>query len=999
MRPDEMDAPASQGGRVKAAPSTTSEPDPSKQPAVAPDESAIEAFLASVSGLVVVCHLGRQGMKAFTLDASKPAERLKAARLATTYNCDGEQLYFALNPPKERMFKKPEKSETGLARFAHVEIDPHTFMKAMGSYAAARAYLHDEVARELTRGPNPPSCLWSSGNGISAMWRLSEPVEHSVVELLNRRLIERYGGDAGTHNVDRVLRLPGSVNHPTKKKIAKGYPNVARLAAVMHSNPDAAYSVEQLSKGLPEAQTAPVAEHETPETCTPAAALSPDEISELEARFDLDLQADVLLAARWHGRTKPPKDGSRSGMDFSLGAMLKARDYTYPEVRHLLSRWDLGAGREKEEARDERYFRRIWGRTNETGITADEVIADIEFEVAAVYSSPEQLPVEFWASRMWEARLDRVAQDRVLNRLVELGVGKKRAVNAAWNTAREKYAGEYRRRRAEQKVAIALGERKKQLWDPTDLRKMLTDTEHAMLERGNEELPLLHNGEGYVTLRVRAPAGFVAIDSNASDAPDTVLFSAYDKTSMHLRIEHSVRFFEYRDKDGPVAVPVPYALTDAMLHNPLPVTVRTTALAPHPIVLPDGRCVGDEGPLAESGLYLSFGVEPGYFKSPPSLAADPLAQAKEALGVIEHDLYGEFPFADRLDLVIAMSMTFALLARKLLDICPGYLWNASERGVGKTTGVRLNHIVATGHDLAVASLGRDGEEMDKFIMSILIEQLALVCFDNLEPDGTLRSTTLSKLTTAPTYTGRLLGFNKVATLPSNVLWTMTGNGIELDEDLAERILRIDLRAFKKKHFEHPDVLAHGRAIRASVISAVHTVQRNYILAGAPVLATPSRFPAWDRMARFPLLWATGTDVATKLDAAREASPERTLDTATVRLLRELFMEASFTATKVQSQLAEIRKNVLLFSHADETSESKATATDDKKNESAERNERAAWWRLYEVVAQRCPRGVESPGSLGRYLSKLRNRSYGNPPLVVRRVEGDEGVVYRVEDAK
>lgn len=68
-------------------------------------------------------------------------------------------------------------------------------------------------------GPLSPSILVESGGGIHAYWLLSEPVEdHEAIEELNKRLAQIVGGD-NTHNIDRVMRLPGTWN--SKRGVGK----------------------------------------------------------------------------------------------------------------------------------------------------------------------------------------------------------------------------------------------------------------------------------------------------------------------------------------------------------------------------------------------------------------------------------------------------------------------------------------------------------------------------------------------------------------------------------------------------------------------------------------------------------------------------------------------------------------------------------------------------------------------------------------------------------
>jgi len=50
----------------------------------------------------------------------------------------------------------------------------------------------------------------------------------------NRFMIQQFSGDVGTHNVDRIFRLPGTVNRPDAKKRARG--RVESPARLLHSS-------------------------------------------------------------------------------------------------------------------------------------------------------------------------------------------------------------------------------------------------------------------------------------------------------------------------------------------------------------------------------------------------------------------------------------------------------------------------------------------------------------------------------------------------------------------------------------------------------------------------------------------------------------------------------------------------------------------------------------------------------------------------------------------
>lgn len=63
------------------------------------------------------------------------------------------------------------------------------------------------------------------------------------------------------------------------------------------------------------------------------------------------------LRRRWGGDVTGLNDTSRSGLDFSLGTLLKASKFTASEMRALLIQNPYSAGREHQD--DERYFQRI----------------------------------------------------------------------------------------------------------------------------------------------------------------------------------------------------------------------------------------------------------------------------------------------------------------------------------------------------------------------------------------------------------------------------------------------------------------------------------------------------------------------------------------------------------------------------------------------------------------------------------------------------------------
>src|SRR5262249_10984883 len=96
-----------------------------------------------------------------------------------------------------------------------------------------------------------PTIVVSSGGGCQAFWRLAEPVQigggkaqWEELERYNQQLEEVFEGDH-CWNIDRIMRLPGTVNIPDAKKRAKG-----RVKAVAHvvSFTDATYRLSDFEQ-------------------------------------------------------------------------------------------------------------------------------------------------------------------------------------------------------------------------------------------------------------------------------------------------------------------------------------------------------------------------------------------------------------------------------------------------------------------------------------------------------------------------------------------------------------------------------------------------------------------------------------------------------------------------------------------------------------------------------------------------------------------------------
>ena len=139
-------------------------------------------------------------------------------------------LYFHVNPCLRPMLKKAQREDIASLDWLHVDIDP----RAGEDVEQERAL--NLLTDELPEGIPRPTCIIFSGGGYQAFWKLEEPQpidgqleKAEDLKRYNQQLEILFGGD-NCHNVDRIMRLPGTMNIPDAKKRKKGRTKVeARL--------------------------------------------------------------------------------------------------------------------------------------------------------------------------------------------------------------------------------------------------------------------------------------------------------------------------------------------------------------------------------------------------------------------------------------------------------------------------------------------------------------------------------------------------------------------------------------------------------------------------------------------------------------------------------------------------------------------------------------------------------------------------------------------------
>lgn len=149
-----------------------------------------------------------------------PQDKVEVVAWIEDKTSSGMNIYYSVNLPGWALDKKAEKADIRSVRAFHVDIDPLADEPVENCKARAISNLGNHEP--------PPSVVIDTGNGIQALWLLAEPIQLDgseeawrKAEAYNIALARNLGGDS-CHNIDRILRLPGTINFPNKKKIAKG---------------------------------------------------------------------------------------------------------------------------------------------------------------------------------------------------------------------------------------------------------------------------------------------------------------------------------------------------------------------------------------------------------------------------------------------------------------------------------------------------------------------------------------------------------------------------------------------------------------------------------------------------------------------------------------------------------------------------------------------------------------------------------------------------------
>jgi hypothetical protein len=217
--------------------------------------------------------------------------------------------------------------------------------------------------------------------------------------------------------------------------------------------------------------------------------------------------------------------------------------------------------------------------------------------------------------------------------------------------------------------------------------------------------------------------------------------------------------------------------------------------------------------------------------------------------------------------------------RQSLDLAPGYLVRGpsfSGAGTGKGLAVKALCIIGSGVRPAAFTSGHDADEFNKRLTAALTEARPAVFLDNFNAKE-LRSDILASALTEDPAMVRPMGHTKMVPLHTRTFIAITGNAVEIAEDMARRTIATNFDAQmedpESRNFA-PGFLDQVFAARTELLTDALTIWRwgrqTKLMPGKPL----GNYERWTQWCRDPLLALGARDPVDRIAEIKAADPRR-----------------------------------------------------------------------------------------------------------------------------
>lgn len=406
--------------------------------AVTPNNEAAIDFLKKVypEGPWVLTAI-RIDKKAIDTKTFRPATEGQLTEWLKAYN--GERnIYWSTNPPRHDLSKKAEREDIKNVSYLHVDIDPRAGEDLEAERVRCLALFGDKLPSTV---PEPTAVIFSGG-GYQGFWKLEEPIEINGdlakaedAKRYNQQLELLFGGD-NCHNIDRIMRLPGTINVPDERKRKKG--RTPQLAQLVTWNPAAVYPLGKFTPApavqMPEVGGFTGGAAKTVKISGNVERL--DDINELD-KWGVPDRVKVILVQGKHPDEPKEGDNSRSMWVFDAVCQLIRANVPDDVIFSILTDPEFGISESVIEKGNnaERYAIRQIERAKEEAV--DPWLRKLNEDYAVIMNMGGKCRVveEVMDHSMNRSRLTRISfedfSNSWMNQFVELGVDDKGTMKLA----------------------------------------------------------------------------------------------------------------------------------------------------------------------------------------------------------------------------------------------------------------------------------------------------------------------------------------------------------------------------------------------------------------------------------------------------------------------------------------------------------------------------------------------------------------------------------------
>ena len=337
----------------------------------------------------------------------------------------------------------------------------------------------------------------------------------------------------------------------------------------------------------------------------------------------------------------------------------------------------------------------------------------------------------------------------------------------------------------------------------------------------------------------------VQIDENNRSAIVTM-------TAPMLRgcLDRRANFVSTSEKRGCISVVPPQSVVDDLLALPeWPDVPPLTGLVTAPIFARNGDLETQLGYHAAVRLYYHEAealIIPDTAPTPESI--------RWAKSLILDELLGDFPFADAASRAHAVALLLLPFVRPMINgVTPIHLIDAPASGTGKSLLAKVCTLPFVPEGATVKTPPTEEAEWSKTLISIFSDGNSHLLLDNVRY---LNSPSFFAAVTSTLYKDRLLGTNRTVAFENRLVWLVTCNNIQGNDELSRRSIWIRLDAGveqpeERDGFGHPDLIGWAKANRGALIGAALILIRVWVEAGMPPYAGQEKpvgsFETWARV--------------------------------------------------------------------------------------------------------------------------------------------------------